>query len=135
MRTRRWPEGHRGPSPKFNGTRDNLNHDRAHRNRRYARHSDCLSRPTFGAGLDDMCGLREPGLREVADLALSVLLVGHGLLFPLSRSPQAGSAGYSSRNARTRAGPPFAPRTFSGATTMRQRAGNSARPARFSMMI
>jgi hypothetical protein len=24
MRTRRWPEGHRGPSPKFNGTRDNL---------------------------------------------------------------------------------------------------------------
>src|SRR5580704_17845472 len=24
MRTRRWPEGHQGPSPKFNGTRDNL---------------------------------------------------------------------------------------------------------------
>jgi transposase InsO family protein len=24
MKTRRWPKGHRGPSPKFNGTRDNL---------------------------------------------------------------------------------------------------------------
>jgi hypothetical protein len=24
MRTRRWPKGHRGPPPKFNGTRDNL---------------------------------------------------------------------------------------------------------------
>jgi hypothetical protein len=24
MRTRRWPDGHRGPSPKFNGTRDIL---------------------------------------------------------------------------------------------------------------
>jgi hypothetical protein len=24
MRTRRWPDGHRGPLPKFNGTRDNL---------------------------------------------------------------------------------------------------------------
>src|SRR5438067_6259085 len=28
MRTRRWRESHRGPSPKFNGTRDNLR-DRA----------------------------------------------------------------------------------------------------------
>ena len=94
-----------------------------------------LSGPTFGAGLDDMRGLHEPGLREAANFARGALLDGHGLVFPLSRSPLAGGAGYSSRNARTRAGPPFAPRTFSGATTMRQRAGNSARPARFSMMI
>ena len=28
-RTRRWPEGHRGPSPKFNGTRDNLAYKKA----------------------------------------------------------------------------------------------------------
>ena len=58
-----------------------------------------LSGPTFGAGLDDMCGLHEPGFREVVNFALSALLAGHGLLFPLSRSPQAGGAGYSSRNA------------------------------------
>src|SRR5580658_8626979 len=48
-------------------------------------------------------------------------------LFAMARCP---FLGQSSTKASTRAGPPFAPLTFSGATTMRQRAGSWSMAAR-----
>jgi hypothetical protein len=53
-------------------------------------------------------------------------------LFAMARCP---FLGQSPTKASTRAGPPFAPLTFSGATTMRQRAGSWSMAARFSRMI